>query len=125
MKTKKEKFENNLPNLLNKRGVYLESYTLCLVYLVESTSNENGMEALLKIDEDSKKTASITGNKVIYQSNAEPFGKEWRISKNWDYFYSNEKLWDASLYGGWYLFFDEKVVNSFLNEDDSWMEDYF
>ena len=110
----------------NRRGLYIESGTGCIVRVLEVEVDDSEIRAKLCRDSDTPLVCFFQENPRRFTCEKSlSFGDTWTISKRWDDFFGDENYWDGSLYFGFRLLFSKDVVEQFLRQDLDWMEDYF
>jgi len=115
-------FPAMVPGFLNRRGLYIEDGTACIVRVTHIAPGETGVQAHLTSIPTQGLTATLKGTEIEYHENESPFGAEWDIFKEWGSFYFDEHCWDASRHMGWRLLFDEDLIERFLRKDESWLD---
>jgi hypothetical protein len=114
-----------LERYLNRRAVYIEGGTFCLVTVEAVETGSTGMRAVLSQDPDISLVCHYREDPVRFADGEKPFGDRWEISKEWNWFYYSPDHWDGSPYGGFHLIFSEQVIDRYLARDMQWVEDYF
>ncbi len=114
-----------LHHKLGRVGVYIEDGVFSLARVVAVEATEEGMRATMEAVPEWPLSCDYRADPPRFTADTHPVGDRWEISKRWEWFFADETLWDASLYMGFRILFAPAVVERFLAQDLSWVEDYF
>ena len=114
-----------LPSHIGRRCLFIERPTMSLADVVSASVNGDMFRVSLAAATDAQLVCDIDDDYSFNAAPSMPYGERWDVSMNLNDFYLDTDYWDGSRYGGWRIIFDTDVLDRFLVQDLSWMEDWF
>ena len=120
---------DSLKSFVGKRGLYIEAGAIAIVYVFSVTAGERGLTASIVLDTTSTNFCNLNGSGRPGKSGADwenscPFGHNWEISEQWEFFDCQPDRWSGNQIGFQILFAPE-AIQKFEQKDLSWIHAYY
>lgn len=105
--------------------VYIESRIFSLARVVAVSATDEEMGAVLEAVPELRLVCYFAEDPPRFVEEPHPIGDRWEITRSWNWFFPDPDLWDGSAYMGFRILFAPDVIERFLHQDLSWIDEYF